>query len=636
MTNTQHHIFSFLPETTGKILILLLFLLVLPPLNSQNNDYSSDIEASSSLSEEAIRAFNNKAYPRAVRIFDSLYQNGKLNNSEKGLLAVAYYKLNEPVKAAVIFSSIGDNQLSGKFLYAYARVLQSLGKYRQADQVMKRYLSENPEDSRAREQSNTSEFVKEIKSNTRYKIKPAKINSPYSDFSPIIRDGVMYFVSDRNTKPAIRRINARNKKPFLNVFRALPRGDNFSSPELFFSQFKTIFHDGPLCFDSTGTEVFLTRNAFHSVFKQKGKDDYNRLKIVHSSRIARGKWTNPVDLSINEPGSSSAHPWLTPDNNRLYFASDRAGGYGGIDIWYVNRTSSGWAAPINAGAEINTPGDEMFPFINDEGDLYFASNGHLGMGGLDLFIAKDTGDKVVVKNMGYPINSEKDDFSIFINTNGTTGYFASNRPGGQGEDDIYHFRITNPVTFNDEESAKKEENAKFFKIKVIDRNSQDPIPGAVVRLLNSNGRYLSEVTSDDAGLLHINDTIQGKITAMTAIEYYYPYEDTFTLENKKDTLYLMLRPMPAYGVYGQVTNARNGAPLPGVNITASAHSQKTKTITTDQEGKFKLRLNSYSIFRLDFKKEGFEPIQKDYSTINKNAGYINLNQSINLQMNPVD
>jgi hypothetical protein len=634
MTKIQLHSFSDSPGTTGKIVILLLFLLAAPFLNSQNNDFSFDVEASSNRSGKAIRAFNSMAYPRAIRIFERLSQKGTLNNSEKALMAVAYYRLNKPVKSAVIFSSIGDDELSGNFLYSYAKVLQSLSKYRQADRVMKRYLSENPGDTRAHQQLNTTEFVKQSIRNERYKIKPVEFNSSYSDFSPLVQNGVMYFISDRDTKPAIRRKSARNQKPFLNVYRAVPRGGDFSSPELFFSQFKTIFHDGPLCFNNTGTEVFLTRNAFHSVFKQKGTDDYNRLKIVHSSRNAQGTWTDPVDLPFNESGSSTAHPWLTPDNNRLYFASNRPNSYGGSDIWYVNRSSSGWGTPINAGDEINTSGDEMFPFVDQKGHLYFASDGHLGMGGLDLFVARNTNGKFVVKNMGHPINSEKDDFSIFINTDGNTGYFASNRLGGQGDDDIYHFRITSHISFKEKKSTKEEDTSEFFKIMAIDQNSQAPITRAIVGILDSNGRYLGEVTSDETGLLHINDTINGKVTIMTAVEYYYPYEDTFTLENKEDTLYLMLRPTPAYGVHGQITNNRNGTPLPEVTISVSAQSQKTKTFTTDQEGKFRIRLSPYSNFSLEFRKEGFEPIQTEYSTINKEAGYVNLNRSVNLKMNP--
>jgi hypothetical protein len=237
--------------------------------------------------------------------------------------------------------------------------------------------------------------------------------------------------------------------------------------------------------------------------------------------------------------------------------------------------------------------------------------------------------------MGYPINSEKDDFSIFINPNDTTGYFASNRPGGQGDDDIYYFRIINPVTFKKDKTLEKEDTTtEFFKIMVIDQNSQAPITGAIVGFLDSNGRYLGEVTSDKTGLLYIEDSMEGKVTAMTAVEYYYPYEDIFTLNNKKDTLFLMLRPMPAYGVQGQVTNSANETPLSDVTITISSPSQETKTFSTDQEGKFRIRLSPYTNFRIEFRKNGFESIQSEYSTINKAAGYINLNQSLNLKMNP--
>ncbi len=153
-------------------------------------------------------------------------------------------------------------------------------------------------------------------------------------------------------------------------------------------------------------------------------------------------------------------------------------------------------------------------------------------------------------------------------------------------------------------------------------------------ILDSQGRYLGEETSDENGYFVLNDSTKGKINVMTAVEYYYPYEDTFTLNDKNETHYLMLRPLPTYGIFGQLTTANNGTPLSGVTITISSASQDTKTFTSDQEGKFRIRLNPYSSFRIEFSKKGYSSIQTEYSTINKERGYINLNQSISLKMKP--
>lgn len=618
-------------------LLMLLFIAFIfqPSFGQTRNEYTM-VEASSNQSQKAIRAFNNGAYPRAINIFENLAEKNKLNNEEKGLMAIAFFRINEPVRAAEIFSNIGEEFIPGRFLYSYARVLQELGQYRSADRIMLRYSKEFPTDSRAQEQVNTFEFVKNTTSTNRYSITPVIFNSAYADFSPLIQNGIMYFTSDRPLGSAIKRKTARNHQPYLNIFRAVPRGDGFSSPQLFLNQFKTIFHDGPLCFNTTGTEIFLTRNKFHSVLKQEGSDNYNRLKIVHSTRTPEGNWTEPQELSFNEPGSSSGHPWLTYDNNRLYFASDRPGGYGKSDIWYVNRSKDGWETPVNAGPEINTEGNEMFPYISSTGDFYFASDGHMGMGGLDLFIARNIEGKYLIKNMGHPINSEKDDFSIFINPDEKTGFFASNRPGGEGHDDIYSFSILKPISFEQEKTAQKDTLPDHYKIKVIDQKSQVPVPGVIVGFLNSEGRYLGEATSDQEGFLLLNSSLKGSITAMAAVEYYYPYEETIELENTEDSYFMMLRPMPAYGIYGQITRSDNGSPIPGVKISVANLSNETKTYTSDQEGKFRIRLAPYSSFKIEFTKDGFNAIQTDYSTINKENGYINLNQTEDLKMKPDD
>ncbi len=633
MSGIKHHIrnyFSF----QGTIVFLLFFVVLIFSAESQTRKSNPAVKASSGKSEKAIRAFNNMAYPRAIRIFETLNEKGKLNNAEKSLLGMAWFRIDEPAKAAEIFASIGEDRLSGEFLYTYARVLHSLEHYKDADRVMARYHSQNPDDTRAHKQLNSYERVKQLKQTNRYKIRPLNLNSSFADFSPLLQNGILFFTSNRSIQSLIKRQTAQNNKPYLNVFMVVPQGEYFSTPEPYFSNFQTRYHDGPLCFNTTGTEVFITRNAF----QQNGPDNYTRLKIVYSTRNNRGEWSDPVDLPFNVTGSSTGHPWLTADNNRLYFVSDRPGGSGGSDIWYINRTSGEWGIPVNAGAEINTEGNEMFPFVASDGKLYFASDGHPGMGGLDLFVSIRKGEKQIVKNMGYPINSEKDDFSIFLNPDGNTGFFASNRPGGLGDDDIYRFTVLNPITFDEDspqnDQKQKQESSDLFKFRIIDQKTEDPVSGALVGILDSQGRYLGEETSDENGYFVLNDSTKGKINVMTAVEYYYPYEDTFTLNDKNETHYLMLRPLPTYGIFGQLTTANNGTPLSGVTITISSASQDTKTFTSDQEGKFRIRLNPYSSFRIEFSKKGYSSIQTEYSTINKERGYINLNQSISLKMKP--
>ncbi|PRY96372.1 WD40 repeat protein [Marinilabilia salmonicolor] len=615
-----------------RTLSIIFFFISISTLFGQDREQFQHIVPSSGKSGKAIRAFNDMAYPKAIRIFEDLLQEGELNNSEKGLLAVTYYRLNEPVKAAYVFTQIGEENLSGEFLYTYARALQTLGKYRSAERIMKRYARENPDDTRARKQINTLSFVNSATATKRYEISLLDINSSNSDFGPFMSNGTLFFASDRDLETAIKRRTARDHKPYLNVFKSVSQGQGFSQPELLFPKLKSIFHDGPLCFNADGTEIFLTRNTFHSVFKQKGNDDYNRLMIIHFSRDANNKWNSPTELPLNEPGSSSGHPFLTPDGKRLWFTSNREGGFGGSDIWYVDRSPDGWHRPVNAGKEINTEGDEMFPFEDQNGILYFSSDGHLGMGGLDLFMAKKTEGKYVTKNMGHPINSGKDDFSIFVNDDGKTGFFASNRPGGQGDDDLYHFTIIKPVVFEEDASLQGLKNQNQLPFRIIDQETENPIENVDVGVLDNRGQYMGKAISDKEGEFIINGSTKGEVTVMAAAEFYYPYEKTLPVT--ESPVVIRLNPIPLYGIHGQITRSDNGSPLSDVTITVASASRDTRTFKTDSEGRFRIRLHPYSNYKLEFSRTGFTSIQTNYSTFSKNTGYQNLNLTVSLKMRP--
>jgi hypothetical protein len=572
-----------------RTLSIIFFFISISTLFGQDRESFQHIVPSSGKSGKAIRAFNDMAYPKAIRIFEDLLQEGELNNSEKGLLAVTYYRLNEPVKAAYVFTQIGEENLSGEFLYTYARALQTLGKYRSAERIMKRYARENPDDTRARKQINTLNFVNSATATKRYEINLLDINSSNSDFGPFMSNGTLFFASDRDLETAIKRRTARDHKPYLNVFKSVSQGQGFSKPELLFPKLKSIFHDGPLCFNADGTEIFLTRNTFHSVF-------------------------------------------LTPNGKRLWFTSNREGGFGGSDIWYVDRSTNGWHRPVNAGTEINTEGDEMFPFEDKNGILYFSSDGHLGMGGLDLFMAKKTEGKYVTKNMGHPINSGKDDFSIFVNDDGKTGFFASNRPGGQGDDDLYHFTIIKPVVFEEDASLQGLGNQDQLQFRIIDQETENPIENVDVGVLDNRGQYLGKAISDKEGEFIINGSTKGEVTVMAAAEFYYPYEKTLPIT--ESPVVIRLNPIPLYGIHGQVTRSDNGSPLVDVTITVASASRDTRTFKTDSEGRFRIRLHPYSNYRLEFSRTGFSSIQTDYSTFSKRTGYQNLNLTVPLKMKP--
>ncbi|MFW6043762.1 MAG: OmpA family protein, partial [Marinilabiliaceae bacterium] len=451
--------------------------------------------------------------------------------------------------------------------------------------------------------------------------------------------GYLYFSSEREINHLIDRKTAREKKPYLNIFRVEKKGGGFTSPERYIPNFRTIFHDGPLCFNLRGTEVFITRNKYHSLFKKVGKDGSNNLQIVYAYRQPGGLWSKPEELPFNDPSYSCGHPFLTKDGSRLYFVSDMPGGKGNSDIYYADRDEDTWKEPVNLGEKINTEGNEMFPFIDEKGRLYFASDGHQGLGGLDIFVAEKVDGEYVVKNMGHPLNSKKDDFSLFLQPDGKQGFFASNRPGGTGDDDIYRFEIIEPVSFAQptkksppkKEKVQKQEHKNYTGL-LINRKTGNPVPDEMIGLLDSTGIYLKEVTTNNQGIFKIPDSISGQITAFTAVEHFYPHEEDFFLESLEDTILFEIRPKPYYGISGKVTRARDDEPVPDATILISSESFDTDTTHTNRDGTMKARLNPYANYQIAFHKPGYLPLLISYSTMQQDTGTVHLNELMDLRM----
>ncbi len=270
----------------------------------------------------------------------------------------------------------------------------------------------------------------------------ATINSDKLEYSPaFLEDGIVFI----STKPFSRKYKVRDKRinqNIMSIYRA-QRQDNglLRKPEPFALELLSTVHEGPLTFDRTANNIFFTRNNLKKGKKKRAKDGIVKLKIYTAERID-STWKNVEELPFNDDESNTCHPAISVDGDALYFASDRPGGFGGMDIWVAYRRGGLWSAPENLGATINTEGDEVFPFIHADGSIYFASTGHAGYGGMDLFSAQNLGGTWdSPENLGTPFNSEQDDFGFIIDRDKKNGYFSSSREGGLGGDDIYSFYV---------------------------------------------------------------------------------------------------------------------------------------------------------------------------------------------------
>ncbi len=574
----------------------------------------------------AKKAFDNTAYVECIRRYELLNQKGYLSDSLKSRLAQAYLKVHETGKAEEVYASIAAQKLQEEDLFYYAQALKYNGKYAEADHYMAQYLEVNASDSRAIRQNNASPVIEKILSEERYLIEEVDFNSTQSDFGAVVVNDRVVFTSARDVDVVIRREYAWKETPFLNVFTAKIKEDGYGAPSLLSKALKSMYHDGPVCVNEEVTELFITRNNLNKFMGKKGVKGYNHLKLMLSHKQADGTWSKPKDLPFNSDNHSTGHGYFSQNAQRLYYTSNREGGYGGSDIWYVNRTNEGWSDPVNLGCEVNTEGDEMFPFIDADQNLYFASNGHLGLGGLDLFIASQINGTYRVHNMGYPINSEKDDFSLFLAADGVNGYFASNREGGRGDDDIYRFKILKAVNLK-----------KQLKSRLLDKNTRQVIANTPVQLKDQSGNVFKKLVSDANGLIETElplDIAQLTLTVNTA--NYFPYTNTVDVGSGVDQHEMELVPRPVYGIYGGVYLLPEMTPIKQVHVLLDAKGGEQLTVVSDQDGKFKTQLKPDTDYDVVFTKKGYFTKRLGYSTLGRDTGYVNINEYMKLELEKVE
>ncbi len=266
------------------------------------------------------------------------------------------------------------------------------------------------------------------------------INSKYSDYAPSFHGSELVFSSSRDVNRVSKAVDAFNNQPFLDLYSASKRSDKERIKKLK-GKINSKFHESSPVFSADGKTVYFTRNNYVNK-KSKTNSEGNVLLKIYLATYKDGKWGNVEEVSFCSDEYSVAHPTLSPDGRFLYFASDMPGSLGKSDLYVARIYEDGsFGAPENLGDQINTVGRETFPFISDKGKLFFASDGHLGFGGLDVFVAMPNEcEEIKIFNLGEPINSAEDDFTFIVNEENKIGYFASNREGGKGDDDIYGFR----------------------------------------------------------------------------------------------------------------------------------------------------------------------------------------------------
>lgn len=439
--------------------------------------------------EKAHTAFKQRKYNTSAQLFSKIHP--KIKDEQKRdqvlyMIAESYRQANNFRKAFEFYDKLVNTKYPDpKILYSYGHLLKNFERYEEASRQFYDYLFEVPDDADAkREQQSCAVAIQWKERPEKFTIQNAKeFNTPYSDYAPYYQYNRLIWASSR-TEALGKDIFEWTGQKCSDYFESVYRNGRWSSVQKLKGSVNTLFNDGTAWIDSAYTTMYLTQC--------NGTDGKSVGCKLYVSYFRDTGWSVPESLPFNSEFYSNGHPAMAPDGKRLYFASDMPGGFGQKDIYYAdyNEVSNTWSTPVNLGPNVNTTDDDMFPTVDDEGNVYFASKGWLGMGGLDIFVTRNiAGAFTPARNLKYPINSGGDDFNLSYLPKALrlpgkpVAYFSSNREGSLGDDDIYALLIK-PYFF-------------VVKGKVVDAISEAPIVGAQVKVSNQSAMLLNMRTGND-------------------------------------------------------------------------------------------------------------------------------------------
>lgn len=448
----------------------------------------------------ADKKYDGYAYIDAIKTYERVARKGYKSEDMFKKLGNAYYFNSDFEGAAKWYGELFAMNPSPEpeFYYRYAQSLKATGQTAQANKILDEFNSKHKDDNRGRLYKENINYLDKIKANSgRYDIEDAGINSKYSDYSSFVVNNKIYFASARDTGNFSKRKHSWTGEYFTNLY--VTDIDSVKVKK-FKTALNTKFHESSPALTKDGKTIYFTRNNYIDGKKGKNEDKVTLVKI-YKATLENDKWTNIKELPFNSNNYSTAHPSLSLDEKTLYFASDMPGTVGQSDIFKVSIDEKGeYGTPQNLGKSINTEGKETFPYISNENEIYFASDGHPGLGGLDVFVGQIEQDGTIsdIENLGADVNSPKDDFAYTIDTATRKGYFSSNKDGGQGSDDIYKFLETRRLKCSQELYGLITDEATGMilpgaKVSLFDRN----LDLKKTFIADATGNYTFQVECDE-------------------------------------------------------------------------------------------------------------------------------------------
>jgi tetratricopeptide (TPR) repeat protein len=413
-------------------------------------------------------------YKTAIELYHEVFEKSGEDTSIICKIANTYRLMGDSKNAEDWYRRVivtNENTINPMYKLQFAQTLTINGKYEEALYWFKAYYKVFASDKRAMEAIKSIENISNLYYDTTfYVVYPISVNTASTEFSPCFyKDGLLFLSDRKNTKSSL----------LSWYFTAMDPGGAFSTPQKFDTGIKNEYNAGPMCLFDHDTKMIFSRN-YASGKMNKNKVNEIPLQLFSAKQDGQGKWTNTQALPFQEKDYSYTQPTITGDGKTLLFVSNMPGGFGGTDIYMSKFENETWSKPVNLGDSINTPGNEMFPYIFQDSILFFSSDGHGGLGGLDILKTNLSGH-VKLKNMGVPVNSTNDDFGIVVDKDGLSGFLASDRQNGAGEDDIYGFKMIRIS----------------LSLKVVDGNTSIPVANAEIFTIDTVNEKRIGITDQD-------------------------------------------------------------------------------------------------------------------------------------------
>ena len=413
---------------------------------------SASLTAQSNETKRADKHFNKYEFVEAAIDYLKLVTDSKADTYVYSQLAECYYNVFNTVEAEKWYAKALETASDPEMVYNYSQMLKANGKYEESNAQLDAFASMRPADHRATAfRENPNYLPKILEKGKKFNVQNLGINSEVSDFGGTIKNGKLYITSARNDRDS-KKTYGWNEEPFLDIYTSNINDEGeFQTPFIIENNINTKYHEGIVSFSPDGNTMYFSRESFYEKIYERDPSTKYKISVLnlYKSVNQEGQWSEAEALSLNGDNYSVKNPSVSSDGATLYFASDKIGGYGNFDIYSAPIDENGSVGEAtNMGQKLNTEGQEMFPFISSNNTLYFSSNGHLGLGGLDVFFSKIVDGKVgPVRNIGIPINGNADDFAFSINEENEEGFVSSNRlvDGENMSDDIYAIKKLQPI-----------------------------------------------------------------------------------------------------------------------------------------------------------------------------------------------